>query len=62
MSGGLGVPTWCMAANNAWDMLGADDYPWMPNFRFVFRTTDRSWEKVLNEVGAELARLTKNPV
>ncbi len=62
MSGGLGVPTWCMAANNAWDMLGADHYPWTPNLRFVFRTTDQSWEKVLNEVAAELVRATKSSV
>lgn len=58
MSGGLGVPTWCMATNNAWDMLGADYYPWTPNLRFVFRTADQTWEKVLREVRAKLAMAT----
>ncbi|MHB9101235.1 MAG: tetratricopeptide repeat protein [Sulfuricella sp.] len=62
MSGGVGVPTWCMAANNAWDMLGADDYPWTPNLRFVFRTGDQSWENVLNEVATELTKATRKSV
>ncbi len=62
MAGGVGVPTWCMATNNAWDMLGADQYPWTPNLRFVFRTGNQSWESVLNEVAAALAMAMKKPV
>lgn len=58
MAGGVGMNSWCMATNNAWDQLGAEQYPWTPNLKFVFRTENRPWENVINLVAGELAKAT----
>jgi len=60
LAGALGVPTWTLLPANAdWRWMEyRSDSPWYPTMRLFRQPAPRQWEPVIQDVCAQLARLT----
>ena len=53
-----GAPAWLISTPGAWPRLGTDRYPWYPQVRTYVTPQFGSWDEVMGQVGADLARFS----
>jgi NAD-dependent SIR2 family protein deacetylase len=53
-----GVETWLLRPRDDYLALGQEHYPWFPNTRGFVREVGEDWQRVMEEVAAELRERT----
>jgi len=54
LAGALGLPTWRVADQRDWTMLGTDGRPWFPSMDVCARSQRESWACLLERIAARL--------
>jgi tetratricopeptide (TPR) repeat protein len=61
LAGALGVPTWRVADERDWTMLGTSGRPWFPTMEVFARPPREGWTDLLLRVGGRLATYAPSP-